>query len=336
MRDAAEDERLAAARAGDEVQFRELVGPYRRELEAHCYRMMGSLADAEDLVQETLLRAWRGLPRFEGRSSLRSWLYKIATNATLDALARRPRRTLPTEIGEPADPALLLEPAPDPRWLEPAPDALWHTPAPGPEARFSARESVTLAFMVALHELPATQRAVLVLRDVMGWSAAETAELLDTTVAAANSLLQRARATLKQRSPDLDADAPRPPADSGSAALLASYVRAWEGNDVPALVALLQEDALLAMPPQPQWFRGREAIGAFLGVLLPQLGRVEMVPISASGVPSFAVYVEAPGAGGVRRAAAIHVPRFAGDSLVELHAFLMPALFPRFGLPIER
>src|SRR5687768_14370149 len=236
--------------------FEDLVRPYRRELAAHCYRMLGSLQDAEDQVQETLLSAWRGIDGFEGRSSIRSWLYRIATNRCLDEIRRRPRHGLPPDRGEPAaDPAA---PLPDPgelSWVEPSPAGMWEGTASA-EAIYSLRESVQLAFVVALQHLPATQRAALILCGVLGWSAAEVAELLDTTVPAINSALQRARARLDARR---RAEVEPAAAD----AIAARYIAAWEAGDLEALVALLHQDVTISMPPLPSWFRGRPSVSAF-------------------------------------------------------------------------
>ncbi len=223
---------LEAARAGDERAFAQLIAPYRRELRAHCYRLSGSLHDADDLLQESLLRAWRGLGTFAGRSSLRTWLYKVSTNACLDALEKRPARLLPFDLGPPvAGDARLAAPRHEPIWLEPWPDAPADAAAASPEARYGGRESVALAFLVALQLLPARQRAVLLLRDVLGWQASGCAELLGLSVAAVNSALQRARETIDRRAPALaDASAT---VDPETAAVLARYVAAWETTEVP-------------------------------------------------------------------------------------------------------
>jgi len=247
---------LDAATRGDRDAFQQLVEPYRRELQFHCYRMLGSLYDAEDLVQETLLRAWRGRDRFEGRASLRSWLYRIATNACLTALAHRSnaRRVLPEALSPPADQMPEGEPATEMPWLDPYPDAALDglaDAAPGPDARYELREAVQLAFVAAIQQLPSRQRAVLLLRDVLGWSAGETASLLDTSVAAANSALQRARATLEQRFPS-GQPTTQPAPDDRQRALLERYVRAWEDADLDGFVALLRDDAVLSMPPWRQ------------------------------------------------------------------------------------
>src|SRR5215207_6276010 len=246
---------LSAARAGDQEAFAQLIEPYRKQLMVHCYRILGSFEDAEDMLQETLVRVWKRLDSFEGRSSLRAWLYKVATNASLDALDSRRVRGLPKELYARADPTLPL-PAPlkEVNWVEPLPDE-WIDGQPDiyPEARYEVRESITLAFVAELQKLPARQRAALLLCDVLGWDAKEAAEILDTTTAAINSALQRARETMKQ------AERKTAPArlNEQLAALLARYVSAWEAADSAALVAVLREDVALTMPPLPVWFGGR-------------------------------------------------------------------------------
>lgn len=327
-----ETEVLQAARAGDRAAFDALVAPYQRELKAHCYRMSGSAHDAEDLLQDTLLRAWRALGRFEGRSSLRTWLYRVATSACLDAADKQKARTLPPWLGPKAESHEGLRPDHEVAWLEPLPDALLGEAPVSPEARFSVRESVSLAFLAALQRLPPKQRAVLLLRDVLGWPAAECAELLETSVPGVNSALQRARDTMAGHA----ASPPPAPLESDGAvqSLLSRYVRAWEAADVPGLVALLHEDAVLSMPPMSAWFQGAEAIGRALAgmVLTPQAkGVFRFVPVSANGAPGFAVY--ARGEDGVARAQAIHVLRLVGGKVGELTAFLDARLFAVFGLP---
>jgi RNA polymerase sigma-70 factor, ECF subfamily len=327
---------LAAAQGGDRSSFERLVSPYCRELEAHCYRLTGSLADAQDALQESLLRAWRGLGGFEQRSSLRSWLYKIATNACLSALERRPRRMLPLHIGSEADPGMppgapLLEPV----WLDPCPAELWG-PAPlGPEARYTARESVALAFLAALQCLPPLQRAVVVLREVLGWAAADVAELLETSVPAVNSALQRARATLDARREQLDAGLALDPEDARVERLLRRYIEAWESGQSAPLVALLREDASLTMPPVPSWYRGRAAIAAFLGPMLSAMGQFRLRPVQVSGGLGAAAYLRAPGESAFR-AQAIHVLSLDADShIAQMDVFMSPALFARFAQPAE-
>ena len=303
--------------------FEDLVRPYRRELAAHCYRMLGSLQDAEDQVQETLLSAWRGIDGFEGRSSIRAWLYKIATNRCLDEIRRRPRHGLPPDRGEPtSDPAA---PLPDPGellWVEPGPAGLWDGAASA-EAIYSLRESVQLAFVVALQHLPAMQRAALILCGVLGWSAAEAADLLDTTVPAINSALQRARATLDARR---RADVEPAAAD----AMAARYIAAWEAGDLDALVALLHDDVTISMPPLPSWFRGRPSVSAFFAARMSQPATRRVIRVEAADQLVFAFYrgTEWPLTG-----YAIHVLQLTDGRVSEAHAFVDPALLPRFGMP---
>jgi RNA polymerase sigma-70 factor (TIGR02960 family) len=312
----------------DPDQFQLLVQPFRRELAAHCYRMLGSLADAEDQVQETLLSAWRGIDGFEGRSSIRSWLYKIATNGCLDTIRRRPRRGLPMEHGAPAEPtAALSGPDPELPWIDPCPDLLWQATLQTPEATLSARESVQLAFIVALQHLPATQRSVLILREVVGWPAAEVAELLDTTVVSVNSALQRARATLDERRAKL-ATGSQP-----DEALLARYLKAWESGDLPALVALLHEDVVTTMPPLPTWFRGKTALAEFLAPRIGGPGERRTVRVACADQLAFAFYRKQPD--GTFRGTAVEVMMTAGGAITELHVFLEPALLAHFGLPAQ-
>src|SRR5919205_2743146 len=259
---------LDAARGGDHDAYRALVEPHRAELHAHCYRMLGSVHDAEDALQETLLRAWRGLPGFEGRSSLRSWLYTIATNTCLNVIARRPKRVLPVDYGPAADPhGGPGEPLLESVWVEPYPDEQMgvRDGFAGPEARYELRESVELAFVAALQHLPPNQRAVLILREVLGFSARETAESLDTTVASVNSALQRARKTVEERLPDQSQQATlRALGDEGLREVVDAYVDAWQRGDVEAVVEMLTEDASFAMPPLKTWFGGRGAVSVFL------------------------------------------------------------------------
>jgi RNA polymerase sigma-70 factor, ECF subfamily len=295
----------------DDRAFRRLVEQHRRELHAHCYRLLGSLDDAEDAVQETFLRAWRGLPAFEGRSSARTWLYKIATNACLKVLERRPKRA--------------LDPYPD----EQLGLAGGHA---APEARYEQRESVELAFIAALQHLPATQRAVLLLRDVLGFSARETAEALDTTVASANSALQRARRNVAERLPESSQQATlRALRDGRVRALVERYVDAWERGDAAAIVAMLAEDATFSMPPYPATYRGRAEIAAFLAAG-PLTDRWRFLPVRASGQLAFGTYSWDAGLG-CYVAQAIDVLDLRGAEVAAITAFNFPALFSRFGLP---
>ena len=323
---------VAAAQAGDETAFASLVERYRRELHVHCYRMVGSFEDAEDLVQETFLRAWRKRASFEGRSTFRAWLYRIATNACLDALAhdlRRPRN----------DPGAELPPPADLPWLQPYPDLLLDGVAPSevePDAAAVSRETIELAFLAAIQHLPPRQRAVLILRDVLGWSAKETASLLEGTVASVNSALQRARATLKERLPRrrLEWAADSAPSEE-ERALLQRYVDAHDRADIAGLAALLRDDALLTMPPQPLWYRGRDAIATLLAQSIEPaspdyIGHFRLVPTRANRQPAAANYLRRPG-DSVYRALALDVLRVEEGQIVEIVAF--PAdLFPAFGL----
>jgi RNA polymerase sigma-70 factor (ECF subfamily) len=334
----AEAEALRAARSGGPDAFPRLVEPYRRELLVHCYRILGSLDDAEDLLQETLLRAWGSLAGFEGRASLRSWLYKIATNACLDALTSRRRRILPTTIYPPSDPlAELPAPVNEPIWLQPLPDWLVDDRrSSNPAARYDALESVQLAFLVALQHLPGRQRAVLILRDVLGFNATDVADQLTMTSVAVNSALQRARATLAQRQADLASDHRAPALDDRLSHTLRRYVEAWEEADVPALVALLQEDAIIAMPPFPVWFRGRANIRQFLDEFLfagDARGRFRLVATRANGCPAFAVYSRDES--GAYRPSALQVLTLRHGLIAALDDFLVTddALFTKFGLP---
>jgi len=331
---------LSLAKTGDRDAFQRLAEPYRRELQLHCYRMLGSLQDAEDLVQETFLRAWRGLDGFEERSSFRSWLYRIATNACLNALAGRARRVLPELLGPPSDqpPDRMLEsgPATEIPWLQPYPDAALEAiadPTPGPEARYEMHEAVQLAFVAAIQYLPPRQRAVLLLHDVLGWSAAESARLLDASVAAVNSALQRARATLGKHL-SKDQPAPQPVSDDRQRALLDRYVRAWESADVEGFVGLLREDAVLRMPPWREWYVGSEAIGAFFVWAWRSGGHApfRLVPVAANGRPGFAFYSRG-GNGREWRAHSIHLITLRDTSVASLIFFVSPQLFPVFGLP---
>jgi RNA polymerase sigma-70 factor, ECF subfamily len=327
---------LAAARRGDADAFPRLVEPHRAELRVHCYRMLGSFADAEDALQETLLRAWRGLPRFEGRSSVRSWLYTIATNACLRAIERRPKRVLPIDFGPAADPhdgpgAPLLESV----WVDPYPDERLDLDGlAGPEARYEQRESLELAFIAALQHLPARQRAVLILRDVLSFSGAEVAEALETTPAAVYSALQRAHKTLDEQLPEQSQQATlRSVGEAALREVVAKYVDAWERGDVAALVAMLTEDARLAMPPIPTWYDGRDAAAAFLrGRPFAGMKRWALLAVRANGQLAFGKYVwDAETASFVPHS--VNVLTLRGTRIAEITAFLMPETFGRFGLP---
>jgi RNA polymerase sigma-70 factor (ECF subfamily) len=333
------DERilLRAARGGDPDAFTRLVEPYRTQLRAHCYRMLGSLPDADDALQETLLRAWRGLARFEGRSSLRSWLYTIATNASLRTIERRPRRVLPIDYAPAADPHDgPAQPLTESVWLEPYPDAQLGLAADllGPDARYEQRESIELAFTAALQHLPARQRAVLILRDVLGFSARETAEALETTPVSVDSALQRAHRTIDERMPARTQQATlRALGDTELREIVNRFADAWERNDVDTVVALLADDARMTMPPQPSWFQGRDAIATFLRSWpLSPHNRFRLLPTSANGQPAFAGYLWDQRTSSFE-AESIVVLTVRGDSIEEITAFRMPELFERFGLP---
>jgi len=327
---------LESAKSGDREAFQRLAEPYRRELQLHCYRMVGSFHDAEDLVQETFLRAWRGLDGFEGRGSLRAWLHRIATNACINALASRAsaRRVLPETLGPPSDRMPEDGPATEIPWLEPYPDTALEgiaDAAPGPEVRYEMREAVQLAFIAAIQYLPPRQRAVLLLRDVLGWSAAESARLLDASVTSVNSTLQRARATLEKRFPT-GRPSTEPVPDDRQRALLERYVRAWENADLDSFVALLREDAVYSMPPFREWYLGREAIMAFFGSVWRSYEGFRLVPTGANRQPAFAVYSRSrkhP----EWRAHSIQLLTIKGESVATLTKFLSPQLFVGFGLP---
>lgn len=335
---------LIAAQAGDREAFSRLTEPHRSLLLAHCYRMLGSLQDAEDLVQETLLRAWQRVRTFEGRSSLRTWLYAIATNACLNALDRRPRRLLPAVTSPPSAPDQPFAPPTEPVWLEPFPDRLLAGAEPSPEARYTAQESITLAFLMALQRLPPRQRAVLLLREVLAWRADEVADLLESTVPAINSLLHRARATLaQQRAAGLLGEDQPTQLDAATQQLLDRYMQVWEMADIPGLLALLKEDATLAMPPSPSWYRGRTAIGVFAAGTIfgaarepffpgPARGRWRLRPTRANGLPAFGLYRRVEHGPGYA-VQGIELLRPAGDQVAEIIAFLSPGLISYFGLP---
>jgi RNA polymerase sigma-70 factor (ECF subfamily) len=301
---------------------------YRRELTGYCYRMLGSGFEAEDAVQETMVRAWKGMDRFEGRSAVRSWLYRIATNVCLDMLRGRQRRARPMDLGpHSTTDAFDGSRLPEHAWVEPIPDTRV-LPTEGDPAELAAeRETIRLAFVTALQHLPARQRAVLILREVLRWQASEVAELLDTTVASVNSALQRARATLST----LDAGAPAPAVDDEQRALLARYVDAFERYDISRLVTLLHEDVVQSMPPYTLWLVGREEVGRWL--LGPGHGcrGSRLLPTSANGLPAFGQYRCDPEGG--HRPWALQVIETSGDRITGFHAFVNPDLFAAFGLP---
>lgn len=318
-----------------------LLEPYRRELLLHCYRLLGSLHDAEDAVQETMLRAWRhfGTFTFKGPGSLRTWLYTIATNVCLDALKKRGPRSLPTITYPAADPLVpMAKHAGENLWLEPFPD-IWLTEAmENPEARYTRSESVSLAFLTALQLLPPRQRAILILSDVLDWHAGEVAQLLELSVSAVNSALHRARVTLeKNYYVEKQERSGQTGADEETHALLARYLRAWETDDVDGLVALLKEDATLSMPPIPAWYWGREAIRAFLPTTIFQAGvqkRWRLCPTRANAQPAFVLY-RANETTQAYQAFGIQVITLAGTQVAEVTAFLDSRLATAFGFPLQ-
>jgi len=327
---------LARARAGDQAAFRELAEPHQRELQVHCYRMLGSLQDAEDALQETLVSAWRGLDRFEERASLRAWLYRIATNRCLNMLrdrGLRPRASAPALPFDPPPPTRLGELT----WLEPYPDELLEgipDSTPGPDSRYETREAIGLAFITALQRLPPRQRAALVLRDVLGFRAAEVAQALDTSEATVNSALQRARSSLEHRLPPSRERAPTP----GSARereLADTFADAFEQGDMDSVVALLTEDAWVTMPPQPLEYHGRETIAAFLRHAASRRhagGRTILVPTRANGQPAFGHYSLEPGSE-LARGTGVLVLTLAEDRIAMITRFGGAELVRRFGLP---
>jgi RNA polymerase sigma-70 factor, ECF subfamily len=326
--------------ASDSQGFSELTEPFRRELQIHCYRILGSLHEAEDMVQETFLKAWKHIGTYEGRASFRSWLYKIATNTCLDFLdSRRSRRMLPFQKIPASDPHTILPPSPEMTWLEPLPDEwLEDVNAIDPEAHYSESESVSLSFLTALQILPPRQRAVLILRDVLDFSAIETSEVLELTVSSVNSLLHRARRTLAENYQSRAAI--KPLTDEKTQWLLDRYVRAWNTADVDGLVALLKWDAIIAMPPSPSWYQGRNAIARFSAISFFGTGgmfpgkaknRWRLLPTRANGAPAFAIY---------QRDERNHYQAFGLQILVlqrgrisQIINFIDPGLPAKFGLP---
>jgi RNA polymerase sigma-70 factor (ECF subfamily) len=324
---------ISMARAGDGDAFRELTEPYHRELQVHCYRMLGSFADAEDALQETLLAAWQGLAGFEGRASLRTWLYRIATNRCLNArrsASRRPPKEWDIPGIEPPEPTRLGEVV----WLEPFPDALLEGASsvpPGPEARYEQTESISLAFVTALQMLPPRQLAVLILRDVLGFHASEVAGMLDSTVESVTSALKRARASLERRRPPAVGGAPAPAAGSPAEdAIVAKFVRAWQSADLSALVELLTDDVFMSMPPMPLEYQGRELVARFCGGLFGAGRRFDLVPTRANGQPAFGAYVRTRE--GISHGAGLYVLSLAGDRVCAMTRFENSVL-PWFGLP---
>jgi RNA polymerase sigma-70 factor (ECF subfamily) len=322
----AEKDLLEAARGGDEGAYSRLVESHRLELHAHCYRMLGSVHDAEDALQEAFLRAWRGLPKFEGRSSVRSWLYRIATNACLDAIERRPKRVLPIDYAPAADPHQGPgEPVVESVWVEPYPDEKLglEDGYAAPEARYEQREAVELAFVAALQTLPANQRAVLVLREVLGFSAKEAAETLDTSTASVNSALQRARKTIEEKLPDpSQQETLRSLGDEQLREIVDRYVDAWERNDIGTVVEMLAEDACFSMPPLATWFGPRDEIEVFLaGSPMSGDWRWKAVRTQANGQPALAFYSWDPGTGDFQPFA-LNVLAFDGAKIKDVTAFI--------------
>jgi RNA polymerase sigma-70 factor (TIGR02960 family) len=324
---------ISRARAGDGEAFRELTEPYRRELQVHCYRMLGSFQDAEDALQDTLLAAWQGLKGFEGRASIRTWLYRIATNRCLNArrsASRRPAKEWDIAEYEPPQPTRLNEIV----WLEPFPDALLEgvmdVPL-GPEARYEQAESISLAFVTALQVLPPRQLAVLVLRDVLGFHANEVADMLDSTIDSVNSLLKRARASLQRRLPSIAEREPAPAPDSPSEqAIVAEFVRAYESGDLDDLVALLTDDVFLSMPPLPLEYEGRDVVARFYASMIGSGRRFDLVPTRANGQPAFGAYLRA--STGIRHGTGLLVLTLTGDRICSVTRFDNSVL-PWFGLP---
>lgn len=324
---------ISRARAGDGAAFRELTEPYRRELQVHCYRMLGSFQDAEDALQDTLLAAWQGLAGFERRASIRRWLYRIATNRCLNArrsASRRPAKQWDIPEVEPPEPTRLGEVV----WLEPFPDAVLEgaiSVPPGPEARYEQTEAISLAFVTALQVLPPRQLAVLILRDVLGFHANEVADMLDSTVESVNSALKRARASLQRRRPPIGEHEPAPAPDSpAEQAIVAEFARAYESGDLDALVALLTDDVFISMPPIPLEYEGRDAVARFYASIIRPGRRVDLVPTRANGQPAFGTYLRGPT--GIRHGTGLLVLTLTGDRICAYTRFDNSVL-PWFGLP---
>jgi RNA polymerase sigma-70 factor (TIGR02960 family) len=324
---------ITRARTGDSDAFRELTETHRRELQMHCYRMLGSLQDAEDALQDTLLAAWQGLEGFEGRASIRTWLYRIATNRCLNTLRstnRRPAKEWDIPEVEPPEPTRLGEVV----WLEPYPTALLegaiNVPL-GPEARYAQNEAISLAFVTALQILPARQRAVLILREVLGYHASEVADMLDSTVESVNSALKRARASLQRRLPPIGQREPPPAPDSPrEQALVANFVEAYESGDIDALVALLTADVCISMPPMPLEYQGRDIVARFFATIMRRRMH-DLIPTRANGQPAFGAYLRGP-FGGIRQGTGLFVLTLTGDRICAMTHFDNTVL-TWFGLP---
>jgi RNA polymerase sigma-70 factor (TIGR02960 family) len=324
---------LTRARAGDGEAFRELVEPHRREVQVHCYRMLGSFQDAEDALQDTMLTAWQGLGGFEGRASLRTWLYRIATSRCLNArrsASRRPAKEWDVPNVDPPEPTRLGEVV----WLEPYPDALLEGAIDvplGPEARYEQNESISLAFVTALQVLPPRQLAVLILRDVLGFRASEVADMLGSTVESVTSALKRARTSLQRRWPPAADLEPSPAPDSRSEdAIVAKFVRAWESADLDELVALLTDDVFISMPPMPFEYEGRDVVARFCASIFRSGRRFDLVRTRANGQPAFGAYLRAPN--GISHGIGLYVLTVTGDRICAMTRFENSVL-PWFGLP---
>jgi RNA polymerase sigma-70 factor, ECF subfamily len=332
---AEKDADLARARGGDDSAFTRLVEPLRRELHAHCYRMLGSTHDADDALQDALLRAWRGVSRFEGRSSLRSWLYTVATRTCLDTVERRGKRALPVDLGPSSDRAVVGDaPLADVAWLGPYPDASLSSGPASPDARYEQREAVELAFVAALQHLPGNQRAALLLFEVLGFSAAEIATAMDTSIASVNSALQRARRIVAEKVPSVSQQQTlRRIDDARLRAIVADYSAALERGDADALIALLTEDVTWSMPPLPHWYRGLEAVTDFaIQVPLTGCGSWRHIPTTANGQPALGCYLWNDNAD-AHLGWSITVLTLRGDQIAELTTFIGPHHFAPFGLP---
>jgi RNA polymerase sigma-70 factor (TIGR02960 family) len=324
---------IARARAGDSEAFLELTAPYRRELQVHCYRMLGSFQDAEDALQETLLAAWQGLGGFEGRASIRTWLYRIATNQCLNmrrSASRRRAKEWDVPDVEPPEPSRLGEVV----WLEPLPDTLLESAndgSLGPEARYEQTEAISLAFVTALQALPPRQLAVLILRDVLGFHASEVAGMLDSTVESINSALKRARVNMQRRvSPTAGREPAPAPHSPSEQAIVAKFVNAWESANLDALVALLTDDVFISMPPMPFEYEGRNVVARFCASLFRAGRRFELVPTRANGQPAFGAYLRSTS--GVRHGVGLYVLTLTGDRISAMTRFENTVL-PWFGLP---
>ena len=328
----ATDDLMLKARAGDDDAFHALVQPYRAELQVHCYRMLGSLQDAEDALQDTLLAAWRGIEGFEQRASMRTWLYRIATNRCLNArrsASRRQAKEWNVPQVEPPEPTRLGEVT----WLQPYPDTLLEALIDvrlGPEARYEQTESISLAFVTALQMLPPRQLAVLVLRDVLGFHAGEVATMLDSTVDSVNSALKRARAALQRRRPSAAHHQPPAPGSASEGAIVAKFVRAWESTDLDALVDLLTDDVFFSMPPVPFEYEGRDLAARFCAGIFRAGRRFDLVPTRANGQPAFGAYLRAPN--GISHGTGLYVLTLADDRISAMTRFDNSVL-PWFGLP---